>query len=70
MAAVKGAFAYCEKACAALSDEKIAETAKMGANERNKMGTLMFNNADTDEHYGNIATYMRIRGIVPPSSER
>jgi len=22
------------------------------------------------EHYGNMATYMRIKGIVPPSSEK
>jgi len=22
------------------------------------------------EHYGNLATYMRIKGIVPPSSEQ
>ena len=24
----------------------------------------------TNEHYGNLVTYMRIRGFVPPSSER
>ena len=70
VAAVKGAFAYCEKAYAGLSDDKVAEVARMGNNERNKIGILMFNNAHTNEHYGNMATYMRIRGIVPPSSER
>jgi hypothetical protein len=26
--------------------------------------------AHNNEHYGNIVTYLRIKGIVPPSSER
>jgi hypothetical protein len=28
-----------------------------------------FNIAHNMEHYGNLVTYMRIKGIVPPSSE-
>lgn len=68
--ALKGAFAYCEKVYAGFSDDKIGEMAKMGNAERNKMGILNFNNAHTNEHYGNLVTYMRIRGFVPPSSER
>jgi hypothetical protein len=27
------------------------------------------NTAHDFEHYGNLVTYMRIKGIVPPSSE-
>ena len=34
-----------------------------------RLGVLGFNNAHTMEHYGNMVTYMRIRGVVPPSSE-
>jgi uncharacterized damage-inducible protein DinB len=68
--AVQGAFAYCEKAYAGMTDDKVAETAKMGNNERNKLGILNFNNAHTNEHYGNLVTYMRLKGLVPPSSER
>lgn len=70
VAAVKGAFAYCEKAYANMSDDRIGEMAKMGNGERNKLGVLFYNNTHTNEHYGNLVTYMRIRGIVPPSSER
>jgi uncharacterized damage-inducible protein DinB len=65
----KRAFGYCEKAHAYLTDDKIAEVAKMGNSERSKFGILAFNNAHTNEHYGNLVTYMRIRGLVPPSSE-
>lgn len=31
---------------------------------------LAHNTAHNDEHYGNIATYMRMKGMVPPSSQR
>jgi hypothetical protein len=30
---------------------------------------LSFNNAHTDEHYGNIVTYLRMKGLVPPTSQ-
>jgi uncharacterized damage-inducible protein DinB len=30
---------------------------------------LTFNVAHNFEHYGNIVTYMRLKGMVPPSSE-
>jgi hypothetical protein len=30
---------------------------------------LAFNTAHNNEHYGNIVTYLRMKGLVPPSSE-
>ena len=35
---------------------------------RSKIGVLMYNTSHTNEHYGNIVTYMRLNGLVPPSS--
>lgn len=70
VASLNQAFSYCEKAYAYLTDDKVGELAKMGNNERNKFGILAFNNAHTNEHYGNLVTYMRLKNIVPPSSER
>ncbi len=69
VAALEGSFAHCDKAYASLSDAKIGEMGKMGNNERNKFGILSGNNTHINEHYGNLVTYMRIKGIVPPSSE-
>ena len=34
------------------------------------MHALVMNAAHLAEHYGNIVTYMRIKGMVPPSSQR
>ena len=31
--------------------------------------TLLMNVTHDSEHYGNIVTYLRIKGIVPPSSQ-
>jgi uncharacterized damage-inducible protein DinB len=67
-AALKDAFDYCEKAYA-ISDAQAAELTKFFNAERNKLSILFLNAAHNNEHYGNIVTYMRIRGFVPPSSE-
>ncbi len=34
-----------------------------------RLYTLMLNAWHDNEHYGNIVTYMRLRGMVPPSSQ-
>jgi hypothetical protein len=31
---------------------------------------LIYNTSHTNEHYGNLVTYMRLQGLVPPSSVR
>ena len=43
---------------------------KFGRGERSLSGILNFNVAHDFEHYGNIVTYLRIKGLVPPSSEK
>jgi hypothetical protein len=35
-----------------------------------RLGMLAFTNSHMWEHYGNLVTYMRLKNIVPPSSER
>jgi uncharacterized damage-inducible protein DinB len=67
--ALQDAFAYCDKAYAALTDANAAEVLKFGNGERTRLNILSFNTAHNFEHYGNIVTYMRLKGLVPPSSE-
>jgi uncharacterized damage-inducible protein DinB len=69
MSAVHEAFAYCGRAYEALTDANAAETIKANGQERNKLGVLWFNASHNLEHYGNLVVYMRVKGIVPPSSE-
>jgi hypothetical protein len=47
----------------------MAEMVKMFGRERTRMGALLMNASHSWEHYGNLVTYLRIKGIVPPSSE-
>ncbi len=63
------AFAYCDKAYASVTDESALKAIKFFGRDSTPINTLDFNTAHNFEHYGNIVTYMRLKGIVPPSSE-
>jgi hypothetical protein len=45
------------------------ETIPVFGRQATRIGVMDFNITHTYEHYGNLVTYMRIKGIVPPSSE-
>jgi len=75
---VKGlneALTYCDGVYSSLTDtagaETISITQENGRQSQSlRMGLLIQNHAHNNEHYGNLVTYMRIKNIVPPSSER
>jgi uncharacterized damage-inducible protein DinB len=67
--ALNDAFAYCDKAYDGMTDKRAAEMAKFFGQEQPRLVILAFNSAHNMEHYGNLVTYMRIKGLVPPSSE-
>ena len=67
--ALRNAFAYCGQAYDALTDANANETVKSFGQERNRLGVLWFNVSHNLEHYGNLVVYMRIKGIVPPSTD-
>jgi uncharacterized damage-inducible protein DinB len=69
IAALKDAFAYCDKAYDSLTDVSATETVKLMGRDAPKLGALTTNSLHTVEHYGNLVTYMRMKNIVPPSSE-
>lgn len=70
VAALKDAVAYCNKAFDGMTDAKGAEMIKIfGTMNIARLTVFSLNTAHTDEHYGNIVTYMRLKGIVPPTSE-
>lgn len=69
-AALKASLDYCAKAYDGLSNENANQMMKFRNAERSKLSLLMFNTIHMNEHYGNIVTYMRLKGMTPPSSER
>jgi uncharacterized damage-inducible protein DinB len=70
VAALKGALAYCDKAYDGMTDASGTQTVKMFGMDMPKFGVLNINNAHDMEHYGNLVTYMRLKNIVPPTSEQ
>jgi uncharacterized damage-inducible protein DinB len=70
IAALKDAFAYCDAAYAKMTDANAGDLAPFFGRQVTKIGVLDFNTAHTMEHYGNLVTYMRLKNIVPPSSEK
>jgi uncharacterized damage-inducible protein DinB len=67
--ALKEAFAYCDKAYDGMTDASAIQMVKLFGNDAPKLGVLTVNNMHTMEHYGNLVTYMRLKNIVPPTSE-
>lgn len=69
VSAIKGAAGYCDKAYESMTDAKGSEMVKFFSFNLAKLTLLSLNTAHTDEHYGNMVTYLRLKGIVPPTSE-
>jgi uncharacterized damage-inducible protein DinB len=69
IAALKEAFAYCDKAHGSVTNASASQMVKFHGVEMSKLDVLTVNNMHTVEHYGNIVTYLRLKNIVPPSSE-
>jgi uncharacterized damage-inducible protein DinB len=67
--ALKDAFAYCDRAYDALTDAQAAQVVNLMGRDTPKLIALMGNNLHSAEHYGNLVTYMRMKNIVPPTSE-
>jgi uncharacterized damage-inducible protein DinB len=69
VAALKESVAYCNKVYDGMTDAKGAELTKFMDFKLARLSVLTVNTAHTDEHYGNMVTYMRLKGLVPPTSE-
>lgn len=67
VAAMKASTAYCAKAYAQ-SDAATQASITLFNQKQNRLWALVMNTSHDDEHYGNIVTYLRMNGIVPPSS--
>jgi uncharacterized damage-inducible protein DinB len=69
IAALKDAVAYCNKAYDGMTDASGAQMVQLFGGDTPKLDVLTVNNMHNMEHYGNLVTYMRLKNIVPPTSE-
>lgn len=69
-AALKQSFDGCDAALATITDADLTKTVKIFGNDAPLSQAITFLTAHNWEHYGNLVTYMRANGMVPPSSQR
>ena len=70
--ALEDSIAYCDTAYGALNDKTAGELVSApfgdGKTKAPRASALIGNSGHVQEHYGNLVTYLRINGLVPPSS--
>jgi uncharacterized damage-inducible protein DinB len=69
VAALNEGVAYCNSVYDSMTDQKGAEAVPFYFGPSPRLSVLYFVTTHTYEHYGNLVTYMRLKNIVPPSSE-
>jgi uncharacterized damage-inducible protein DinB len=70
LVALKSAFAYCDRAYDALADKSATPKVKFSCRYVPKLAVFTLHAGHAWEHYGNLVVYMRLKGLVPPSSEK
>jgi len=68
VSALKASFAFCDEAYAAGAD-RMNQSMEFFGQPHTGLSVLAFNMGHDFEHYGNMVTYMRMKGMVPPSSQ-
>jgi hypothetical protein len=70
VAALQESFGECDAAFESLTPANANEAVSMGRGPgRTRLGTLIYNTTHDNEEYGYLAVYMRLKNVVPPSSE-
>lgn len=69
VSALEASFSVCDKAVDSLTDANALESVGSGRMQRTRIGSIYGMIIHSNEEYGYLAVYMRLKGIVPPSSE-
>ncbi|MCX6629075.1 MAG: DinB family protein [Candidatus Solibacter sp.] len=71
VAGLKASFEACDAAWENMNSETAMEMiAGRGGQQRSKITALIGNTTHNTEMYGYISVYMRLKGVVPPTSDR
>jgi hypothetical protein len=72
VARLRESFAFCDQAIAQLDDSKLGESVTMtfGGNSRTvaRAGMLLGHAIDLADHYSQLANYMRLNKLLPPTA--
>jgi len=70
LAGLQASFDECDKAYGALTDATIAEILSVGRAKRSRIGLAWGNVSHDNEQYAELSTYLRLKGLVPPTAEK
>jgi DinB superfamily len=70
IAGLKASFDLCDKAYGALTNDNISELVTVGQGKRSRIGMAWGNVSHDNEQYAELSTYLRLKGIVPPTAEK
>jgi uncharacterized damage-inducible protein DinB len=70
VASLKASFDYCDPVYASMTDKAGAAQVTWFRWKMSKLGLLNWNIAHDNEMYGIIGAFLRVKGLVPPSSDR
>ena len=70
LTALKAAFAYCDATYDAMNDGLATRMVIFSGRSVPELTVLTRHAGHAWEHYGNVVIYMRLKGLVPPSSEK
>ena len=68
--AMNDSVSYCDAVYNEMTDAAAAGKLKLFGRDWTKLGVLEFNVVHDNEEYGYLSVYLRLKGIVPPSSDR
>lgn len=66
-------LAYCDEVYNGTTDANFGQVVTIAGpnkNQASRGSVLVFNTTHNNEHYGNVIVYMRLKGLVPPSTAR
>ena len=69
VAALKTAMGECDAAYGSLTDAKAVEMIESRGGQRSRLGVLYGNTIHMEHEYAQMAVHLRLKSVVPPSSE-
>jgi hypothetical protein len=71
VARLKETFDFCTKALAGVDDSKLGEQLPFfGGKTRSRASIMTITTGDWADHYSQVAIYLRLNGILPPTAKR
>jgi hypothetical protein len=68
---LKASFDFCNAAFASVKDDKLGDTITFfGGRKVPRARALLEEVGDLDDHYSQMASYLRLNGLTPPSAQK